>query len=200
MTFFLSEQSVTLTSAAISLLASVAMTSARSSAMPIAVFVPAGEIADTLRELSAIYADHEPVRVVDSGAYHAGVFVVERPTREAEAPPAVDGVIHVMGGLQLDHVASIIRILSGEGTMVAGGSLVDGHRIAGDDPDLPMIGQGKRGEFIRGGEPRHVAAGDLVVVPAGVAHGFGPPDQRLTYMAIRIDTTKVLPFKNSRAV
>lgn len=195
MTFFLSERSVTLTSAAISFLASVAASSAANSATPTAVFVPANEIASTLAELSALFTDDEPVRVTDVGAYNVGIFVVGRPKNVAETLPAPDGAIRVTEGLQLDHVTAIVRILSGTGTMVAGGTLADGHRIANDDPDLPVIGSGLRGKLIRGGERRHVDAGDMVIVPAGVAHGFSSVDQPLTYMVIRIDPAKELPLK-----
>ena len=195
MTFFLSERSIVLTSSAISVLASVAMGSSVGAAPQVAVFIPAAEIVNTLKELSAIYTDDEPVRVVDAGAYSVGVFVVGRPKKVIERAPLAEGVVRVTEGLQLDHVAAIVRILSGRGTIVAGGTLADGHRIASDDPDLPVIGPGMRGKLIRGGERRHVDAGDIVVVPPGVAHGFSTIDQPLTYMAIRIDSAKVLPLK-----
>lgn len=195
MTFFLSERSIVLTSSAISVLASVAMGSAVGAAPQVAVFIPAAEIANTLKELSAIYADDEPVRVVDAGAYNVGVFVVGRPKKVVESAPLAEGVVRVTEGLQLDRVAGIVRVLSGRGTIVAGGALTDGHHIANDDPDLPVIGPGLRGKLIRGGERRHVAAGDIVVVPPGVAHGFSSIDQSLTYLAIRIDSAKVLPLK-----
>ena len=195
MPFFLSERSVIMTSAAISILASFAVSSAAHSATPAAVFVPAGEIAATERELSAKYTDDEPVRVMDAGAYNVGIFVVGRPKKVAETPPTADGVVRVTEGLQLDHVAAIVRILSGSGTMVTGGTLADGQRIANDDPDLPVIGPGVRGKLVQGGERRHVDAGDMVVVPAGVVHGFSAVEQPLTYMVIRIDGAKVLPLK-----
>jgi mannose-6-phosphate isomerase-like protein (cupin superfamily) len=40
-----------------------------------------------------------------------------------------------------------------------------------------------------------VAEGDMVVVPAGVVHGFTSVEQPLTYMVVRIDPAKVLPLK-----
>lgn len=162
---------------------------------PSAVYVSAGEVDATVKGLSPIYTDDEPVRVMNAGPFNVGVFVVGRPKKVQEAAASANGAVRVTEGLQLDHVAAIVRILAGAGTMVTGGSLADGHRIAGDDPDLPVIGPGMRGKLIQGGERRHVGPGDMIIVPAGVAHGFSSVEQPLTYMVVRIDTAKVLPLK-----
>ena len=193
--FFPSERSIIFLSAATSLLALTGVNAAIAAPQPAAVFVPAGEIDATIKQLSAIYTDDEPVRVSDAGPYNVGVFVVGRPKKVAQASAAPDGTVRVTEGLELDHVTAVVRILAGAGTMVTGGTLVDGHRIANDDPDLPVIGPGSRGKLVRGGEGRRVAAGDMVIVPAGVVHGFSAVEQPLTYMVIRIDGAKVLPLK-----
>ncbi len=192
---FPSQRSMIFLSAAISLLAVGGAKAAIGAPKPAAVFVKASEIEATIKQLSAIYTDDEPVRVGDAGPLNVGVFVVGRPKQVAEAPVAPDGTVRVTEGLVLDHVTAVVRILTGAGTFVTGGTLVDQHRIANDDPDLPVIGPGSRGKLVRGGEARHVAAGDMVIVPAGVEHGFSAIEQPLTYMVIRIDAAKVLPLK-----
>ena len=160
-----------------------------------ATYISVGEVDATVKSLSPIYTDDEPVCVTDAGEFNVGVFVVGRPKKVDASTATQDGTVRVTEGLQLDHVTAIVRILKGAGTFVTGGTLVDGQRIANDDPDLPVIGPGVRGKLIQGGEQRRVSKDDMVVVPAGVVHGFGSVEQPLTYMVVRIDPTKVLPLK-----
>src|SRR5215472_629124 len=145
--------------------------------------------------LSPIYTDDEPVRVIDAGAYHVGVFIVGRPKKRDAQPPSADGAIGVTEGLALPGVTAVVRILKGSGAFVAGGRLVHPQPIAADDPDLAVVGHGFRSTAILGGENRHVTQGDIIVVPAGMPHGFSAVDEPLVYEVIRIDATKVLPLK-----
>jgi hypothetical protein len=45
----------------------------------------------------------------------------------------------------------------------------------------------------KGGDRRPIAAGDVVIVPAGVPHGFDDITDHLTYLSIRPDLAGVLP-------
>jgi hypothetical protein len=146
-------------------------------------------------QLSAIYTDDEPVRVIDAGAYHVGVFVVGRPNKRAAQPASADGTMEVTEGLVLPNVTAIVRIMKGSGAFVTGGKLVDCKPIASDDPDLAVIGPGFRSKRILGGENQHVKEGDVVIVPAGTPHGFSAIDEPLVYEVIRIDGAKTLPLK-----
>jgi hypothetical protein len=166
-----------------------------SEAQPAATYVAQADVNTVESQLSSIYTDDEPVRVVDAGAYRIGVFVVGRPKRRAPEPPSSDGAIAVTEGLALPNVTAIVRIVKGSGMFLAGGSLVDPKPIASDDPDLAVIGPGFRSKRILGGENRRVTDGDIVIVPAGVPHGFSAVDEPLVYEVIRIDTAKTLLLK-----
>ena len=164
-------------------------------AAPAAAYITQADVNAVAAQLSSIYTDDEPVRVVDAGACRVGVFVVGRPKRRTAQPPSVDGATEVAEGLVLTNVTAIVRILKGSGTFVTGGKLVDPQPIASDDPDLAVIGLGFRSKKILGGQTRPVSDGDIVVVPAGVPHGFSAISEPLVYEVIRIDAAKTLALK-----
>ena len=164
-------------------------------AAPSAAYITQADVNAVAAQLSSMYTDDEPVRVVDAGAYRVGVFVVGRPKKRAGQPSSGDGGVPVAEGLALPNVTAIVRIMKGRGAFVTGGQLVDPQPMASDDPDLAVIGPGFRSTKISGGQTRPVSEGDIVVVPAGVPHGFSAIDEPLVYEVIRVDTAKTLPLK-----
>jgi quercetin dioxygenase-like cupin family protein len=40
-----------------------------------------------------------------------------------------------------------------------------------------------------------IAAGDIVIVPAGVAHGFSEISEAITYMVVRVDPERLVALK-----
>lgn len=178
--------------------AAIALTLAAASpcaATPSAVLITQRDRSAVESRLSPLYTDDEPVRVIDAGAYRVGVFMVGRPKKRPAQPLAADGAVPVTEGLALPNVTTIVRIMKGSGTFVAGGKLVDPQPIAANDPDLAVVGPGFRGKEIAGGETRPVSVGDVIVVPAGAPHGFNSVDEPLVYEVIRIDAAKTLPLK-----
>lgn len=73
----------------------------------------------------------------------------------------------------------IFYVTEGSATIVTGGK-VDGGKEAG-------LGE-TRGDKITGGTPRHLAKGDVFVVPAGVPHWFSEVNG--TFVALVIKVTK----------
>ena len=94
-----------------------------------------------------------------------------------------------------DKTTSIYFVLEGAGTIVTGGKLANPTPITSDDPDLKLLGTGSRGSGIQDGESRRITAGDVVIIPAGVPHGFSAIEKSITYQVVRIDSGKVLPLK-----
>jgi hypothetical protein len=162
---------------------------------PSAAFVMAGDVMATQRQLSPTFTDDEPIRVVAAGPNRIGVFVVGRPKQTGPAQNNAEGAVHVTEGLELDQVSAIVRVLDGAGTIVTGGRLIGPERMSASDPDTQVIGPGHRGKFILGGQSRRMSAGDMVIIPAGVPHGFSEIDKPITYLVIRVDTGQVLPLK-----
>lgn len=72
--------------------------------------------------------------------------------------------------------ADIIYVLSGNATFVTGGKVVEPKNIAADEI---------RGKEISGGETRHLAKGDVIIVPAGTPHWFKEVTAPFTYYVVK---------------
>ncbi|HUO21276.1 MAG TPA: hypothetical protein VMU59_02025 [Caulobacteraceae bacterium] len=92
---------------------------------------------------------------------------------------------------QLTHdvVTEIYYILEGGGDFATGGTLVDPRPMMTDgQPTNPAsIGPSQSSTKATGGMVRHVSAGDVVMLPPNVAHGFVKLDGHVTYMVVRVN-------------
>lgn len=70
----------------------------------------------------------------------------------------------------------IIYVLEGTATLVTGGEVIGGKATAQDEI---------RGDSIRGGQPRQLAKGDLLVVPNGVPHWFTEVQGPFLYYVVK---------------
>ena len=174
--------------AATTALVSVAISAGSEIRLP-ATFLSATDISKVVKGMSPTAATDEPLRTVDAGAANVGIFVVHRP-QEADQGCTIEH-----DTLVNDKTASIFFVLEGAGTIVTGGKLANPTPITSGDPDLKLLGTGSRGSGIQDGESRRITAGDVVIIPAGVPHGFSAIEQSITYQVVRIDSGKVLPLK-----
>ena len=127
------------------------------------------------------------VKVVDIGDANVAVGVLFRDRIEADEEP-VGGIVH-------SHVSEVYYITKGSGTLVTGGTLL-GRRDAPSDSDIVnvLVGDSFFTSVARGdGQVREVREGDIVVIPAGVFHGWHSVDERIEMVSIRPDPKKVLP-------
>ena len=76
------------------------------------------------------------------------------------------------GAVAHDGFAELHHIVEGSGTFVTGGTMV-----------RPTGGRG--GATIQGGVSKHVAKGDVVLVPPGVPHWYKELDGPITYLEVR---------------
>lgn len=86
-------------------------------------------------------------------------------------------------------VTEIYSILEGGGDFATGGTLVDPRPMMtnGKPTNPASIGPSMKSEKVTGGSIRHVAAGDVVMIPQGVVHGFTRLDGHVTYMVVRVN-------------
>lgn len=119
-----------------------------------------------------------PVRVIEAGGHNLGVAMVQRTSADQNA------LIH-------DKIDEIYYILEGGGMLVTGGTLVKSEQTTSS----PTIGPGWRGESIKDGQTRRVNHGDVVFIPAGVAHMFTQLDGPIRYLVYRVDPSRVLELK-----
>lgn len=73
--------------------------------------------------------------------------------------------------------AEYFTVVQGTGTLVTGGHLSNSRLVKPGQMD---------GDAIEGGTTRPLSAGDVVLIPAGVPHGFGIQGQPLVLLGIKI--------------
>jgi mannose-6-phosphate isomerase-like protein (cupin superfamily) len=71
----------------------------------------------------------------------------------------------------------VITVVSGEGTLVVGGTMVDGKTVAPNEI---------RGKSINGGVRKPMAAGDVFHIPAGMPHQMLVP-KSLVVQVVKVD-------------
>lgn len=77
-----------------------------------------------------------------------------------------------------EHEADIFVIEDGEGTLITGGKLVNSH--------VEKPGE-LRGTSVSGGEKVHYAPGDIIHIPAGVAHQLlVEKGKTVTYFVVKV--------------
>ena len=93
------------------------------------------------------------------------------------------------GPVTHDAVTEIYYILEGGGDFATGGTLTDPKpMLTNGKPTNPAsIGPSQKGTRVTGGTTRRVAAGDVVMLPPGVVHGFTRLDGHVTYMVVRVN-------------
>jgi len=149
----------------------------------------AAMISQIIKAMPANAAVDQPLRTVDGGTANVGIFIVHRP----QEPDQGCTIEH--DTLVNDRTTSIFLVLDGAGTLVTGGKLTNPTPLSSDDPDLKLVGSGSRGKGIQNGQSRRINKGDVVVIPAGVPHGFSAIEKSITYEVVRVDSGKTLPLK-----
>jgi len=76
-----------------------------------------------------------------------------------------------------DAETDVLYIMDGEATFVVGGKMVGGK--------LSRPGQWL-GSDITGGETRHIAKGEVFVVPAGIPHWFKEVPKSISYFVVKV--------------
>jgi hypothetical protein len=150
--------------------------------------------------------DHT-IRVVDIGTEHLAVGIIHRgPTggpppggaaRGAQAPaapaepcaeqasaPPTNGT---PGGITHDSQTESYVIVSGGGTLVTGGHIVNGRKSAADSDVTRVLNGPSCSGTIAGADvvKKVVKTGDVIIIPAGVPHGWTDITDHVDYLSIR---------------
>jgi mannose-6-phosphate isomerase-like protein (cupin superfamily) len=128
-----------------------------------------------------------PIKVVDVGKLNVGVGVLRHGARKTADGEPVTGISHA-------QVTEVSYVLAGSGVLITGTEIEGPAAPLAADSDVVKVAVGPslRATFM-GGERRTVAAGDVVVIPAGVLHGWVEIPDQVTYLSIRPDPDRVLP-------
>jgi mannose-6-phosphate isomerase-like protein (cupin superfamily) len=125
------------------------------------------------------------IKVVDMGKYNVSVGVLRRGPTKPGAP---------VGAINHEHVTEVYYIVSGSGTLLTGG-VVEGAKPLPADGEIVKIavGPSNQGVFKQAAQTRKVSAGDMIIIPPGVYHGFTDVTDHVEYVSVRPDPDHVLP-------
>lgn len=159
----------------------------------------------------------QTLRVIDMGGYAMSVAVVHRgPTGQptggggrggaggggGRAPQGERcGLSSAPAGAQMsppgmiahDDTVETYIVISGSGTLVTGGQIVNGTRSPADSEVTTILnGPSCSGRSAGDIVSRKLNVGDISVIPAGVPHGWTDITTEVTYLSVRPDPKKVL--------
>jgi len=149
-----------------------------------ATHISAGEIMTVFESLGETI--DQQIRIVDIGDdINVAVGILRRAGNRTEGEE-VNAIIH-------HRVTEVYYVLSGSGVLVTGGE----ESNAQEFPDnitavMELIGPSGSRTVING-QVQTISAGDIVVIPAGVPHGFRHIQDQVTYLSIRVDPDQTLP-------
>ena len=97
-------------------------------------------------------------------------------------------------GIQHLHQTETYIIVSGAGTLVTGGSILNG-RMSGPESIVTttLNGPSCSGQIVGDVQKRDVVVGDIIIIPAGVPHGWANIPRHVDYLSVRPDPDRVLP-------
>ena len=149
-----------------------------------ATHIPSAEIMTVFENLGDTI--DQQIRVVDIGDdINLGVGILRRVVTRSEGQE-VTAIIH-------HRITEVYYILSGSGILVTGGNETDAAEFPADLTAVrELIGPSGR-RTVTNGQTQTLSTGDIVVIPAGVPHGFRHIQEQITYLSIRIDPDQVLP-------
>ena len=125
------------------------------------------------------------IKIVDMGRYNLGVAVLRRAALKPGG---------TLGGINHTKVTEVYYVVSGEGTLVTGGDVKDIRPLAPENELVTtVVGPSNNATFVKPAESRKVKTGDVIIIPAGVYHGFSEVPDHIEYVTVRPDMDKVLP-------
>jgi quercetin dioxygenase-like cupin family protein len=125
------------------------------------------------------------IKILDMGKFNLGIAVLRRAATKPGAP---------MGAINHTKLTEVYYVVSGSGTFVSGGDVENLRALAADSELVTtIVGPGNNATFKKPAQSRKVSAGDVIVVPAGVYHGFSEVPDHIEYVLVRPDVEKVLP-------
>ncbi|MGH9202597.1 MAG: cupin domain-containing protein, partial [Vicinamibacterales bacterium] len=110
--------------------------------------------------------------------------------RSATPPPA-----GTASGISHDHQTETYIIVSGGGTLVTGGQIVNGRKSAPESAVTKILNGPSCSGAIVGADvvKKAVKTGDIIIIPAGVPHGWTDITDHVDYLTVRPDPDRVLP-------
>lgn len=117
----------------------------------------------------------------------AGTAACGAPAPAPGAAVAGTGIFHL-------HQTETYVIVSGSGTMITGGQIAGGRTSAPDSEVTTTLNGPSCSGRIVGADvvKRVVNVGDVIIIPAGVPHGWAEIPDHVDYLSVRPDPDRVL--------
>src|SRR4029077_7114696 len=148
----------------------------------VATIVSAEEIQTVV---SAPGGGDREIKIVDLGKFNLGIAVLRRGATRPGAP---------LNGINHTKLTEVYYVVSGSGTFISGGDIENVRALAADSELVTtVVGPGNNATFKKPAQSRQVKAGDVIVIPAGLYHGFSEVPDHIEYVLVRPDVEKVLP-------
>lgn len=98
-------------------------------------------------------------------------------------------------GIAHDGQTETYIIISGGGTLVTGGRIVNGRRSAPESQVTRVLNGPSCSGTITGDDVvrKVVKVGDIIIIPAGVPHGWTDIGDHVDYLSVRPDPDRVIP-------
>ena len=114
-----------------------------------------------------------------------------QPCGEAMATVPADAA---PGGIYHDGQTETYIIVSGTGTLVTGGKIVNGRKSGPESEVTKVLNGPSCSDAIAGADVvrRKVKTGDIIIIPAGVPHGWIDIIDHVDYLSVRPDPERVL--------
>ena len=121
----------------------------------------------------------------------AGTTPAAAPCGEQLTTPPRDAA---PGGIAHDGQTETYLIVSGSGTLVTGGHIVNGRKSAPDSEVTKVLNGPSCSGMIAGSDVvrRQVKTGDIIIIPPGVPHGWVDIIDHVDYLSVRPDPERVL--------
>jgi len=151
------------------------------------------------------------IRVIDMGAYQLAVAVVHRGATGGGTGNAAAGAGNAVrgaaaqaacgepragakgpNGIFHDDTAETYVVISGSGTLITGGTIVNGTRSAPDNEVTTILNGPSCNGTMVGFTSRQIKEGDIIVIPERVPHGFSAVPDHVTYLRVLPDLKKLL--------
>lgn len=97
------------------------------------------------------------------------------------------GIMHL-------HQTETYMIVSGSGTLVTGGEILNGRASSPESVVTTTLnGPSCSGQIVGDWVAKHVKEGDIIIMPAGTPHGWLEVPVHVDYLSVRPDPDRVLP-------
>ena len=129
----------------------------------------------------------QPIKHVVSAEGNLGIGVVHRPVISAGGP---------IRAIQHHQQSEVYRVMGGAGTLVTSAGMSDSNPLDSDGYVVTnLTGPSDTGIITDIEHSQLIGEGDVVIIPAGIAHGFSEITEAITYMVVRVDPEKLVALK-----